>query len=148
MRPIPAAGAVVVRDGSILLVRRGVEPLAGTWTVPGGRQRVGESLRETARRETLEETGIEVEVGDPAWVGDVIDPGGKWHLSIVDFHAIAVGGSLRAGDDAAEALWVPLDEAAGLVTTPGMRAVLASLAAKSPLTPRLQEAPERTDIPS
>lgn len=130
--PLPAAGAVVVRDGAILLVRRGAEPLAGAWTVPGGRQRFGEPLAETARRETLEETGIEVAVGEPCWVGDVIDPGGEWHMTIVDFHAAAVGGTLAAGDDAAEARWVPLDEAAALVTTDGMRQLLAALAAKSP----------------
>ena len=127
--PVPAAGAVVIDDGSILLIRRRVDPLAGAWTVPGGRQLFGETLRETARRETLEETGIEVEVGGPCWVGDVIDPAGAWHLSIVDFHAVAVGGSLRAGDDAAEARWVPVGEAAALATTTSMQELLASLGA-------------------
>jgi ADP-ribose pyrophosphatase YjhB (NUDIX family) len=112
-------------------VRRGAEPLLGSWTVPGGRQRFGEPLRETARRETLEETGIEIEVGDPCWVGDVVDPAGQWHMSIVDFHAVAVGGTLAAGDDAAEARWVALDEAMDLVSTDGMRDLLGAVAAKT-----------------
>lgn len=127
--PVPAAGAVVVDEGRLLLIERGSGALAGTWTVPGGRQRMGEPLRHTARRETLEETGLEVEVGEPCWVGDVVDPTEppRWHYTVVDFHARAVGGTLRAGGDASRAAWVPLEKVSDVVTTPSMRSLLAVL---------------------
>ncbi len=58
------AGAlgVVLEDGCILLIRRGTEPYKGFWCIPGGVQEEGEPLDETARREVLEETGVEVAV--------------------------------------------------------------------------------------
>lgn len=129
--PVPAAGAVVLDEGRLLLVERGKGPLQGTWAVPGGRQLLGESLRQTARRETFEETGIEIEVGEPCWVGDVIDPSDppSWHFSIVDFRADLVGGSLRPGGDARQAAWVSLAEADRLATTPTMRSLLDALEA-------------------
>jgi 8-oxo-dGTP diphosphatase len=64
-RPIPGVGAVVLRkvDGraEVLLIRRGSEPMAGGWSLPGGAIELGESVREACVRETLEETGLTVE---------------------------------------------------------------------------------------
>jgi 8-oxo-dGTP diphosphatase len=58
--PEVAVGAIVQRDGELLLVRRGHGPGAGEWSLPGSRVRHGEGLREAAVRETREETGIDV----------------------------------------------------------------------------------------
>jgi len=63
---------VVLGDGGILLIRRGTEPYKGYWCIPGGVQEEDETLDETARRETLEETGVEVSV---VWeLGRVMGP--------------------------------------------------------------------------
>ena len=59
--PLVGVGAVIVRDGRVLLVRRGTEPLRGRWSIPGGLIEVGEMLREAVVREAREETGLEVE---------------------------------------------------------------------------------------
>jgi ADP-ribose pyrophosphatase YjhB (NUDIX family) len=59
------AAAVIVRDGSVLLQRAEHEPF---WTLPGGRSDAGEPAEATVRRELLEETGAEVEVGRLLWV--------------------------------------------------------------------------------
>ena len=106
-----AVGAVVVRDGRLLLVERANEPAAGLWAVPGGRVEAGESLLEAVRREVAEETGFEVAVGDVAWVGESIGPGSPpaWHYVILDYWASVEGGTLRAGGDARRAEWVPLN---------------------------------------
>ena len=113
--PIVCAGAVVRdRDGRLLLVRRGHEPSIGLWSLPGGRVEPGESATQAAAREVLEETGLQVEVGDllaSVAIGDYL---------VHDFAAVVVGGTLRAGDDATDARWCSFDEAELLPLTPGL----------------------------
>lgn len=127
--PLPGVGAVVVAGDRLLLVLRGRGALRGHWAVPGGRQRYGETMRDAVRREVLEETGYEVEVGDPVWAGDVIGPGDPpaYHYAIVDFRAEVVGGSARAGDDALEVRWVDRSEVRRLRLTPTMEELLDGL---------------------
>ena len=62
--PKLVAGALFELDGGILLVQRDIEPGYGKWTFPGGFVERGEVAQEAARREVLEETGLEVEVGE------------------------------------------------------------------------------------
>lgn len=107
-RPELAVSAVVVRDGALLMVRRGRGPAAGTWSVPGGRVEHGETLAEAVVRELREETGLEcVCEGFVGWVERIDDEG---HVVILDFRAAVLGGTLVAGDDAAEVAWVPVHE--------------------------------------
>lgn len=108
-RPLVGVGVVVVSDGAILLIKRGHEPGKGLWAVPGGKVVHGEGLREAARREAREETGLDVEVGEPIWVGEHIE--GDHHIVLIDFLATVLGGELAAADDADDARWVALDEA-------------------------------------
>ncbi len=63
LNPKVAAGAVVEYDGGIVLLRREIEPRAGFWVHPGGFVDRGETLEAAARREALEEVGLEVEIG-------------------------------------------------------------------------------------
>ncbi len=128
-RPTPGAGALVIDDGRMLLIRRGRGAYVGHWAVPGGRQRRGETMREAAAREVAEETGLDVAVGDVVWVGDIMGPGNPppYHYTVVDFSARVIGGELRAGDDADEARWVPLDEVRSLPLTPTMVDLLDQL---------------------
>ena len=105
---ILGASVVIVADGAILLVQRGHEPQLGRWSVPGGRQEPGETLRQTAAREAYEETGLEVRIGEELWDLTITD--GDRTFEVHDFAATVTGGSLRAGDDAADVRWIPLDE--------------------------------------
>lgn len=123
--PVVGVGVVVIDDGNILLIRRGRDPGRGLWAVPGGKVQRGERLREAARREAMEETGLTVEVGEVVWVGEHIDV--DHHLVLIDFLATLVGGELRAADDADEARWVPIEEAENYELTPTMYELIDTL---------------------
>ena len=129
-RPIPGVGVAVVGEGQVLLVRRGRPPAEGQWAVPGGKVDVGETLREAARREVLEETGLHVDVGDVIWAGESIGPGEppEWHYVLVDFLGRVAAGEAVAGDDADEVGWFGLDQAHSLPLTATMPELLDVLA--------------------
>jgi 8-oxo-dGTP diphosphatase len=121
---IPCVGAVVTDSrGRLLLIKRGHEPGAGLWSLPGGRIEPGESDAEALVREILEETGLTVAPG--RLLGRVQRPGlGNSVIDIRDYAATVTGGTLRAGDDAADARWVPAEELATLALTEGLAEVL------------------------
>ncbi|MBW8481340.1 NUDIX hydrolase [Actinomadura parmotrematis] len=117
----------IVRDGAgrLLLIERGTPPARGTWSVPGGKVEPGEDDAAALVRELREETGLDVVPGP--LVGTVERPGpGGVVFEIHDYAATVAGGALRAGDDAADARWVPLAEVAALPTAPGLLAALRS----------------------
>jgi len=120
--PIPGVGVVIVRDGELLLIRRGRGANKGLWAVPGGKVEYGETREAAAVREAREETGLEIAVGDVVWVGDAIGPGDPptWHFTLVDYAASVIGGTLHAGDDAAEIEWVALEDVLERPVTPTM----------------------------
>ena len=117
-QPVAGVGGVVLRGHDVLLVKRAFPPRAGEWSLPGGRLELGESLVEGVRREVREETGIDVDVGPLVEVFDRVhrDAGGRvrYHFVIADYLCHPIGGALAAGDDAADARWVPRDAVAGL----------------------------------
>jgi 8-oxo-dGTP diphosphatase len=118
-RPEVCVGAIVVDEERLLLVRRGQGPAAGSWALPGGRVEAGETLAEALLRELREETGLEG-VCDQlvGWV-ERISP--EHHFVILDFAVTVLEPDApRAGDDAAEVAWVPLDEVAHLRLADGL----------------------------
>jgi 8-oxo-dGTP diphosphatase len=111
VRPEVCVGAIAVDEGRLLLVRRGRGPAAGAWSVPGGRLETGETLAEAVLRELAEETGLEGVCDE--LVGWVERMGPDHHYVILDFAVTVLEPrEPQAGDDAAEAEWVPLDEVA------------------------------------
>jgi len=113
-RPLVGVGVVAVKDGRVLLIRRGKPPGEGRWSLPGGRQRLGETVRETARRELREETGVEAAVTALLDVVDSRDDDGAiaYHYTLVDFLAEWRAGEVRAGGDAAEVVWADPEDLA------------------------------------
>jgi 8-oxo-dGTP diphosphatase len=112
VKPEISVGAIVVEDQQLLLIRRGRGPAAGFWSVPGGRVEFGELLAEAVVRELAEETGLEGVCGElVGWVERITD---AYHYVILDFTVTLLDPTAEpiAGDDAAEAAWVPLHEVA------------------------------------
>jgi 8-oxo-dGTP diphosphatase len=106
-QPIVGVGAVIFHEGKVVLVKRRFEPLAGQWSLPGGRLELGETLESGLAREMLEETGLAVEVGPVVDVFDriLLDPERKvrYHYVLVDYLCRPIGGSLVHGSDVAAA---------------------------------------------
>ncbi|MER5809175.1 NUDIX domain-containing protein [Streptomyces sp. NPDC002033] len=122
---VPAASAVVVdAEGRILLQRRTDN---GMWALPGGKMELGESIGDCAVRETLEETGIIVEI--TGIVGTYTNPG---HVFAYDdgevrqefsicLLARPTGGTLRASDESSEVAWFTPEATDGLPMVPSIR---------------------------
>jgi 8-oxo-dGTP diphosphatase len=111
--PIVGVGAVVVKDGQALIIKRANEPYKGQWSIPGGRVELGESLVDAVRREMREETGLQVEVGPVIEVFERIqhhDGRVLYHFVIIDYVCSCTGGDLCAGDDAEDAVWVTSEQ--------------------------------------
>ena len=123
---IPCVGAII-RDaaGRLLLIRRGHEPEAGSWSLPGGRVEPGESDAQALVREMCEETGLIVQPGPLVGAVERPAPGGSV-LEIRDYAATVTGGTLAAGDDAADARWVAAADVTRLALTAGLADALTA----------------------
>lgn len=103
-------GAVIVRDGKALIIKRAHEPRKGEWSLPGGLVELGESLSDAVRREIKEETNLDVEIGPIIETFDRIhrDADGRirYHFVIVDYVAWPTGGEAMSGSDAEAVAWV------------------------------------------
>lgn len=131
--PEVAVGAVVVRDGRLLLVRRGRGVAAGAWSLPGGRVEPGETLAEAVRRELREETGLDGEVGPLCGVAERRFP--AHHFVILDYWIDVPDGTPVAGDDAADVRWVGTEELDRLDVVEGLREFLAQHGVRRRLVP-------------
>ena len=112
-QPSVGVGAVVIRDGRVLLIRRGKEPLRGRWLVPGGTLELGETLEEAVVREIREETALEVAPLEVLTVFDRVDRDeGRvlYHYVIVDYLCEYLSGEPRAGSDAEAVALVALED--------------------------------------
>tara|TARA_B100000945_G_scaffold317199_1_gene319567 strand:+ start:643 stop:1095 length:453 start_codon:yes stop_codon:yes gene_type:complete len=113
-RPYVGVGVIVFRDHEVLLIKRNKEPNKGQWSIPGGRQIIGETLEQAAQRELLEETGVNVERLLLVDVVDAIIPDIegkiKYHYTLIDYMGHWQSGEPHAGDDALDVKWVYFKE--------------------------------------
>jgi len=129
--PVVGVGAVVMKEGKVLLVERGISPSKGLWAIPGGSLKLGETLQEGAEREVLEETGITIKAGDPFYCFDFFehdDQGQiRFHYVIVDMKGDYIGGEVQGGDDAHDARWVSAEELNALPVSKNTLNILKSM---------------------
>ncbi|MGC8606174.1 MAG: NUDIX hydrolase [Vulcanisaeta sp.] len=134
--PLVGVGSIVIKDGKILLIRRGAEPNRGKWSIPGGMVEPGEDPDYAALRELREETGI---------IGKVIGLFGiyqylerdfegriKYHFLLLDYLVEPIGGTPKASSDAIELRFIGLREALNLDLTDTAKQLLMDLLASGP----------------
>jgi len=96
----------------VLLVRRGQAPFEGMWAIPGGFKRPNETLHEAAKRELVEETGVDA-AALLTQFGAYGDPERDPRMNVVTIGYLAVvrdTGTIVAGTDAADASLVPVSD--------------------------------------
>lgn len=126
--PLPRLGASVVlwHQDAVLLVRRKSGPYADKWSLPGGNVVFGERLAEAAKRELLEETGINAKIGNPVGIFEIVmEKPRPAHFVLMAFSSMYESGEAVAGDDAAEVKWAKADELDALDITPQSRDAIA-----------------------
>jgi len=113
-RPLVGVGAAIIRNSSVLLVRRKEEPAKGLWSIPGGLVGLGETADEAARREAKEETGIDIQIEKLLDVVDNIvrDDQGKirFHYVLAIFLARPLTAQVKPNSDVSDARWVRFSE--------------------------------------
>jgi 8-oxo-dGTP diphosphatase len=134
-QPVLGVGAVVFKDDSVLLVKRGNPPLAGTWSLPGGAVHRSETLEDAVVREVKEECGIDIDVIDLIREFEYIEPAAdgkvEYHYLVFDFKAVYKSGELRSSSDADDARWIRIGELALYELTAPVSAVIEEAAEKS-----------------
>lgn len=131
--PIIGAGCVVWRGDEILLIQRGKAPGYGTWSLPGGAQELGETIRETAIREVFEETGCRIGNLVLLDVLDSIVPGEAddrplYHYTLVDFSADWLEGEPVPGPEELDAAFFSLKAITALEMADWTRQFIAQAA--------------------
>jgi 8-oxo-dGTP diphosphatase len=121
-------GIVLLRGDEVLLIKRGRPPGQGAWSLPGGKQELGETAETCARRELLEETGLTT--GPLTFIAHVDsihhDAAGRieYHYTILDFAARYISGDAIAGDDVTDIAWARPDEFDAYNLWPAAREVI------------------------
>lgn len=127
--PIPAAGALIVEKGSVLLVKRGHPPMIGWWSLPAGFMEWDEHPLQTTVRELKEETNLDVE---PTSLFDVYSGSDdcRNNAVLVIYLAKVVGGTLTPGDDASEVRYFGLNSLPDTIAFESHRQALADYKAR------------------
>jgi ADP-ribose pyrophosphatase YjhB (NUDIX family) len=107
--PVPAAGAIIVENDSILLVKRAHPPKIGWWCVPAGFMEWNEHPTQTAVRELREETGLDVRLKGFFEVYSGND-GPRNNAILLLYLAERIGGEMAASDDALDVRFFPFDD--------------------------------------
>lgn len=127
-RPMVGVGAIIFREGRVLLVQRAREPAYGKWSIPGGLVEVGESLEEAVMREVREEVALEVKVKDLVVALDRVipDENGRveYHYILMDFLCEAAKGEPVAATDVMDCAFVSLDHLCKYDLTRGTEQVI------------------------
>jgi len=125
--PGVAVAVCILQDDQILLVRRGMEPMRGYWAMPAGFMEYDEDPKAAARREVLEETGLDVRIDRLLDVFHTSSDGGLANL-VITYAASITGGTMQAQDDAEDVAWFTKDNVPPVAFLPSQTIVQRWLA--------------------
>lgn len=129
-RPIVAVGVAVLQGDKCLLIKRGKSPRKGEWSLPGGKQELGETMKECAIREVSEETGLNIKLLGLIDTADYIERDPQdlvvTHYSLIDYAARVIDGELSPATDAVDAKFLDLAEIKSLALWPETQRIIAA----------------------
>ena len=133
--PLVGVGVMLIRDNSLLLVKRKYDPDAGYWAIPGGHLDLGERVETAAEREAYEETGFIVKVTSLAGIIDKVmyDDNGKveYHYVLINYFVEQTNGDKNqqpvSDSDALDAKFVPFGELKNYTLTESLIELLKQL---------------------
>ncbi len=134
--PKVAVGAIVLKDGEILLVKRRFNPSSGRWALPGGHVEPGESLEEAAVRELKEETGLRAVNVIPYAITEYIEVGERndlmYHYIMFDYLIDVEPSNPVPNEESLDIGFFPLKDALRLNLTVTTRKLLHTLITGEP----------------
>lgn len=137
--PVVGVGAIIIKDGKVLIVKRGKEPGYGRWSIPGGAVHLGEKLARAVEREVLEETGLVVEAGEVVEVYEPVvrdsEEKVQYHYVLIDFMCRYVSGELKPESDIQDAVMAEPSELYKYDLPPATAALLHKCLKKEGLLP-------------
>ncbi len=121
--PVPAAAGIIEKEGKVLLVQRKFNPYAQDWSLPSGFMEYSETPEECAKRETKEETGLDIKIKNLFNIYLATDDP-RTHVVLMVYEADIIQGNLKAGDDAKEVrFFTPAEFPANIAFTAHKRAL-------------------------
>jgi len=127
-RPIIAASIAVFRDGKVLLAARKETAANPVYSLPGGLVETGETLREAALRELMEEMGVEARiigfVDHVEYIEHDDEKKVKSHFVVNAFVGEWVAGEATIGPEAPHVMWADPHALGGIATTKGLNVIL------------------------
>jgi ADP-ribose pyrophosphatase YjhB (NUDIX family) len=106
--PVPVVAGVIVKDKSVLLVKRGIEPRKGFWSLPSGFIDTMEEAETAMIREMKEETNLDIIKAQ--YITSIAQKGMRYNsVLIIGFYITKYKGKLKPGDDAVEAKFFKMD---------------------------------------
>lgn len=106
-----AAKSFIIKDGKLLILKRASDDVQkpNIWEIPGGRLELGEDPREGIKRETKEETGIDIEILHPLNIRHFIRADGQT-ITMLIFLCKALNGDIKIGEEHSSFEWIPLEK--------------------------------------
>jgi len=127
-RPIIAASIAVFRDGKVLLAARKETAANPIYSLPGGLVETGETLREVALRELMEEVGVEARIigfiDHVEYIEHDDEKKVKRHFVVNAFVGEWVAGEATTGPEAPHVMWADPEALGGIATTKGLNVIL------------------------
>jgi len=109
--PVKATtGAIIIREGKILLTKRNIEPYKGYWCLPGGHIDYFEKAEDAITREVKEETGLNFTGRFEGYIDEII-PEKDWHAEFLVFKGTASGEEKMCEKEVQEMRWFEKEEA-------------------------------------
>lgn len=112
--PFPAVGVFILHENGIYLIKKSRSIFKGKWCTPGGKIEYGERIKETAKREVFEETGMIIDDLEFITFEETIERDSKgeiqYHFVFFNFKAKYVSGKITPSDEALEIELIPFSE--------------------------------------